>query len=290
MFKTPLATESTALQIQERLQQLFNLVSDIEKERSKNDHSLLALKTQQEKMIQDDRVNTNHAQRLKNMCKNIVSESKREEELLRLALLKINDIRTIRNEHRIQARNAAIKQTIRRGEMFDLVQRDAKTLPLFVSRYGEVPPPLCGAVPAESNYILKPGDMVAAFGKTSDGEENWMLAKVASWNPSSNKYVVDDIDDEQKNRHTLIKSKVIPLPLMRANPKTDELALFPKGTIVMALFPQTTCFYKGVIHELPVDHTDGYKVIFEDSEKNPEVVAQRYVIAFKQSKSHKLAA
>lgn len=73
--------------------------------------------------------------------------------------------------------------------------------------------------------------MVAAFGKTSDGEENWMLAKVASWNPSSNKYVVDDIDDEQKNRHTLIKSKVIPLPLMRANPKTDELALFPKGTI-----------------------------------------------------------
>lgn len=54
-------------------------------------------------------------QRLKNMCKNIVSESKREEELLRLALLKINDIRTIRNEHRIQVNNIIyICLTIRR--------------------------------------------------------------------------------------------------------------------------------------------------------------------------------
>lgn len=55
----------------------------------------------------------------------------------------------------LKARNAAIKQTIRRTELLDLLQRDAKTLPLFVSRYGEVPPPLCGAVPAENNYISK---------------------------------------------------------------------------------------------------------------------------------------
>lgn len=41
-------------------------------------------------------------QRFKNMCKNIINESKHEEELLRLALTKINEIRTIRNEHRIQ--------------------------------------------------------------------------------------------------------------------------------------------------------------------------------------------
>lgn len=73
--------------------------------------------------------------------------------------------------------------------------------------------------------------MVAAFVKTSDSEENWILAKVASWNSSSNKYVVEDVDDEQKTRHTIIKSKVVPLPLMRANPKTDELALFPIGTV-----------------------------------------------------------
>ena len=59
------------------------------------------------------------------------------------------------------------------------------------------PPPLCGAVPADSNYIAKPGDKVAARVKSSDGEENWILAEVSSFNTTTNKYEVDDIDAEE---------------------------------------------------------------------------------------------
>lgn len=95
---------------------------------------------------------------------------------------------------------------------------------------GERIPPLCGAVQAESSYIAKPGDMVAAFVKISENE-NWILAEVVSYLPSQNKYEVDDIDEEQKERHVLSKCRVIPLPLMRANPETDGSALFPKGTM-----------------------------------------------------------
>ena len=59
------------------------------------------------------------------------------------------------------------------------------------------PPPLCGAVPADNNYIAKPGDKVAARVKSSDGEENWILAEVSSFSTTTNKYEVDDIDAEE---------------------------------------------------------------------------------------------
>lgn len=75
----------------------------------------------------------------------------------------------------------------------------------------------------------KLGDIVAALVKSTDGDENWILAEVVQYLASSGRYEVDDIDEEQKERHTLSKRRVIPLPLMRANPETDPEALFPKG-------------------------------------------------------------
>lgn len=54
----------------------------------------------------------------------------------------------------------------------------AQTLPLHVGRVGERAPPLCGAVPADSGHIARPGDAVAALVKVSEKEENWILAEV----------------------------------------------------------------------------------------------------------------
>ena len=59
------------------------------------------------------------------------------------------------------------------------------------------PPALCGAVSAEPNYIAKTGDKVAARVRSTDGEENWILAEVVSYNSSSCRYEVDDIDAEE---------------------------------------------------------------------------------------------
>ena len=71
------------------------------------------------------------------------------------------------------------------------------------------------------------GDMVAALVKGAEEEENWILAEVVQFNATTNKYEVDDIDEEQKDRHILSRRRVVPLPLMRANPETDPHALFP---------------------------------------------------------------
>lgn len=61
---------------------------------------------------------------------------------------------------------------------------------------------------------------------------------------------------------------------------------------VMALYPQTTCFYKAVVNQLPTTATEEYEVLFEDANyadgySPPLNVAQRYVISIKESKKNK---
>lgn len=111
-----------------------------------------------------------------------------------------------------------------------MLQISAQTLPLYVSKPDEKTPPLVGAIPADSSYIAKPGDIVAALVKGLEDEDSWILAEIVSFISSQNKYEVDDID-ETKDRHVLSKRRIVPLPLMRANPETDSHALFPKGTM-----------------------------------------------------------
>lgn len=289
----PFTADAAASQIQERLKNLYQLVHEIESQRVRSEHNLNNIIKTHDKVTPEDKVSPYYQQKLKNLYSAAVGDAQQEEEILRKALGKINEIRAIRNERRIQARNAGNKETIRRGALMKMLSSTAQTLPLYVGKTpGAKPPPLCGAIPAEPTYIAKMGDMVAALVKGSEEEENWILAEVVQFNPTTNKYEVDDIDEEQKDRHTLSRRRVVPLPLMRANPETDPHALFPKGSIVMALYPQTTCFYKAVVNQLPTTATEEYEVLFEDATyadgySPPLNVAQRYVISIKESKKNK---
>ncbi|XP_045483600.1 SAGA-associated factor 29 [Harmonia axyridis] len=275
-----------AQQVQERLKSIHQLVHEIEKKRHASEQGVNNIQKSQEG--QDDK--SPHSQiKLKNLYKTSITQAEQEEESIRAALQKIAEIRNIRNERRIQARNAGNKESIRQGAWMKMLSHSAQTLPLFVGKINEKPPPLCGAIPAHSFYVAKVGDMVAALVKVTDGEENWILAEVVSYNQHTNKYDVDDILEEQneKGRHSLSKRRVVPLPLMRANPETDPSALFAQGTIVMALFPQTSCFYKAIVNKPPSTHMDDYEILFEDQTYQegyspPLLVAQRYVISVKQ--------
>jgi SAGA-associated factor 29 len=168
-----------------------------------------------------------------------------------------------------------------------LLHQAAQTLPLFIPMVpSERLPPLCGSVPAESSHISKPGDLVAALVKSSEGDENWILAEVVYFNSQTNKYEIDDIDEEQKERHMLSRRRVVALPTYRANPETHANALFPRKSLVLALYPQTTCFYRAIVQEQPKMPTEQYKVLFEDSSYSegyspPLGVPQRYVIMSK---------
>lgn len=209
--------------IQDRLKDVQRFIHQIDDERRRSETNINGLSRAQQQGVP--------LQKIKSMYKTCLQDASVEEDTIRKALEKIQEIRNIRNERRIQARNAGNKEAIRRGALMKMVQISAQTLPLFVSKPGEKVPPLCGAIPAESNYIAKVGDNVAALVKGVEEEENWILAEVVSFLQRQNKYDVIDIDEEQKDRHVLSKRKVIPLPLMRANPETDGHALFPKDTV-----------------------------------------------------------
>ncbi|XP_028717134.1 SAGA-associated factor 29-like [Peromyscus leucopus] len=216
--------------------------------------------------------------------------------ILRKALDKIAEIKSLLEERRIAAKIAGLyndseppRKTMRRGVLMTLLQQSAMTLPLWIGKPGDKPPPLCGAIPASGDYVAKPGDKVAARVKAVDGDEQWILAEVVSYSHATNKYEVDDIDEEGKERHTLSRRRIIPLPQWKANPETDPEALFQKEQLVLALYPQTTCFYRALIHTPPQRPQDDYSVLFEDTSyadgySPPLNVAQRYVVACKEPK------
>ena len=92
---------------------------------------------------------------------------------------------------------------------------------------------------------------VAARVRTEDGEEQWILAEVVSYNSHNHRYVVDDIDEEGHNekrfnlnphlgtyphrcivylslcrRYHVSKRRIIPLPRYKVDPKVHPPALF----------------------------------------------------------------
>uniref|UniRef100_A0A0A9Z4V7 SAGA-associated factor 29 n=1 Tax=Lygus hesperus TaxID=30085 RepID=A0A0A9Z4V7_LYGHE len=286
----PFTEEQAAAQVQDRLISIASTVHDYETQRLKTEQQVETIQKAHDKINQEGRITPYNQQKLMSLYMAGINDAAAEEETLRNMLTKIREIREICNERRLQVRSVGNRESFHRGAMMLMLQTSAQTLPLYVGKPNTKPPPLCGAIPPDPNYIAKPGDMVAAFVKKTESptqEDNWMLAEVVLYNVLTKKYEVDDIDEEQqKCRFVLSRSRIVPLPLMRANPETDPDALFPPGTLVMALYPTTTCFYKAIVNQPPLSCLDDYEVVFEDNScangySIPYNVAQRYVIEIK---------
>ncbi|OXB83390.1 UNVERIFIED_CONTAM: hypothetical protein H355_006237 [Colinus virginianus] len=117
--------------------------------------------------------------------------------------------------------------------------------------------------------------------KAVDGDEQWILAEVISYSHAANKW-------GDMGQHTLSWRRVIPLLQWKANPETDPEVLFQREQLVLALYPQTTCFYCALIH-VPSQPQDDSSVQFEDTlyadgYSSPLSVAQHYVMACRDTK------
>lgn len=202
-----------------------------------------------------------------------------EGEYIRRLLGEIEKIR------RAEFRNK-MKTHLKRHALMQLINLQGTSLPLFVGGVDGFPPPFVGAIAIPESMPLKSGDSVAAY-----VDENWILAEVVAVNPAG-RYDVKDVDDEQKVRLTIARRRLIPLPKWRADPERDAHALFPVEALVLALYPQTTCFYKGVVQRVPQQATDDYLVTFEDPSYStgyspPLPIPQRYVVSYKEVKGKK---
>ncbi|KAH0626583.1 hypothetical protein JD844_001650 [Phrynosoma platyrhinos] len=295
-FERNMALVSADSRIAELLGELHQLIKQTQEERSRSEHNLVNIQKTHERMQTENKISPYYRTKLRGLYTTAKADAEAECNILRKDLDKIAEIKSLLEERRIAAKIAGLyndseppRKTMRRGVLMTLLQQSAMTLPLWIGKPGEKPPPLCGAIPASSDYVAKPGDKVAARVKAVDGDEQWILAEAVSYNHATNKYEVDDIDEEGKERHTLSRRRIIPLPQWKANPETDPEALFQKDQLVLALYPQTTCFYRALIHTPPQRPQDDYSVLFEDTSyadgySPPLNVAQRYVVACKETK------
>ena len=284
--------------INEQLKKLFHSVQGVKRERERSQSNLNSIGKTHEKM-KNDPGKPYFKHKLKQLYKSALQDCESESQALQQCLDRIYDIRaTVRNRPRKMGMFSK-ETSIRRGALMKMLQSAAQTMPLFIPRTQyEKPPPLCGSVPADASHVAKPGDLVAALIKpaadvpTTGDESNWILAEVVSYNANSGRYEIDDIDEvvESSNkRHTLSRRRIVPLPLMRVNPETDPDALFEKNSLILALYPQTTCFYRGIIGKVPESANEDYCILFEDSSypegySPPLPVPQRYVIVCKDLK------
>lgn len=100
----PFTPEIVTQQVQEKLKQLSALTHEIEDERIKSEPNYANLIKAKEKQGTGDEKRS-HQVKMKSLLKEAIADTEREEKLLRKALDKITEIRTIRNECRIQVTN-----------------------------------------------------------------------------------------------------------------------------------------------------------------------------------------
>jgi SAGA-associated factor 29 len=108
---------------------------------------------------------------------------------------------------------------------------------------GRAPTPL-QSKRRRSKFAARPGEQVAAKVTRTDENGSWILASVQRFYPDTETYDVQDEDDT---------SKLIRLPwthVMRLS--TGNEGSFPKNKECMAIFPETTSFYRARVSKSPV--------------------------------------
>lgn len=143
---------------------------------------------------------------------------------------------------------------------------------------------LVGATRLDEGLKITAGHQVAANLPAGGGHEHkWILGIVVKI--EKDKYIVEDIVAEasSKERYSLPASKVIPLPHWIPPPGIPGTFFAPQEE-VLAMYPQTSCFYRAVVHEPPTaDRPLSYKLHFydddyEDGSVQYQVVCVKYVL------------
>ena len=133
----------------------------------------------------------------------------------------------------------------------------AAMLPLLAD--GAALRPLCGAIPLAAGAALAPGHKVAAnVSSEGDLETSWILATVISHVPTTRHYVVSDDDGAEgaAAQHSVHERAVVPLPTALPE-RFGAQHEFARSSRVLALWPDSTCFYNAVVGFPPSQRVRG---------------------------------
>ncbi|KAM0748416.1 hypothetical protein T439DRAFT_327684 [Meredithblackwellia eburnea MCA 4105] len=108
----------------------------------------------------------------------------------------------------------------------------------------------------------------------SEKKEDWILVRIIAVVPGDKtKYAVEDVDFDPSTPgegrwNTNLKS-ILPLPDLK-DKRWQDLPPYPVGTVVMAMYPDTTSFYRGVVAGAPEEKKKKdrmYTIKFDDDEE-----------------------
>ncbi|KAG2057723.1 hypothetical protein BDR06DRAFT_980753 [Suillus hirtellus] len=142
----------------------------------------------------------------------------------------------------------------------------------------------------------------AADGSTADADETWILAVITKCiNQDKNRYEVQDVEPQEDGQpgqcyNTTLRA-IIPLPDPNASPTSaahlNAYQEFPAGSTVMALYPDTSCFYRAEVISPPRDVpgrgvttktiASYYQLKFEDDDDQEHSVAAQWVVEWPKS-------
>uniref|UniRef100_A0A7S3XKW5 SGF29 C-terminal domain-containing protein n=1 Tax=Heterosigma akashiwo TaxID=2829 RepID=A0A7S3XKW5_HETAK len=111
------------------------------------------------------------------------------------------------------------------------------------------------------------GEQVAAHMSSTDENGSWILARVVEFNVAKQVYTVQDEDDV---------TKVMDLDHNRVLRLNDGSTHFSKGDAVLAMFPETTSFYRGLVHK-PANTDNMLQIRFEDDEDGQGRTPSRHI-------------
>ncbi|KAK9764069.1 hypothetical protein K7432_008748 [Basidiobolus ranarum] len=115
------------------------------------------------------------------------------------------------------------------------------SLPSFKKAKSHTPSYDNGTIIPKRSYVA------AKTPKTKDKSQEWILAVVLQYLPEKNKYQVEDaeVDENGKRmKYNLPLRNIIPLP---EEYTVGEIPEFGIDHVVLALYPNTTCFYKATV-------------------------------------------
>lgn len=139
---------------------------------------------------------------------------------------------------------------------------------------------------SKSKVVFAKGDAVAFKPKAASNEQgsDWIMGEVAqvSGEGKSRRYKVLDIEPDDQSKQKEYRSSASSMIFITPESQASTLADWESGQTVLALYPNTTTFYKAEVDSMDKEGKVNLKFEGENDSNTLQQVERRYVIEFRQ--------
>lgn len=141
------------------------------------------------------------------------------------------------------------------------------------------------AANARSKVLFSKGDAVAFKPRPMNGDQtsDWILGEVAAvlGEGKSRRYKVLDIEPDDQSKQKEYRSSASSMIPITPESASSSLKDWEANKIVLALYPNTTTFYKAEVHSMTADGKVNLKFEGENDSTTLQQVERRFVIEYR---------